>query len=269
MKIAIAAYQNRIAAILESADRLIILESPIRLDSPRQTILLPNQSINILLNHLQREGIQSLICGAATGWQQHWLEANAIQICCWMTGEIDPVIEALANENLDSPHFLMPGCRRRFGWRHGRFHPMSSAQFLSHPINNLGERPMKIGISATGPNLNAVVDPRFGRAEYFIIVDAETLAFEAIPNPALQSAHGAGIQAAQTMHEKKVTHLITGSVGPNAMQTLSAANIKIFQATQGTVEAAVTALKNNALPEISQAGPAHAGMRGGMGRGGR
>jgi len=125
---------------------------------------------------------------------------------------------------------------------------------------------MKIGISASGPNLNAEIDPRFGRAEYFVILDTETMAFEAIPNPALQSAHGAGIQAAQTMHEKGVTHLITGSVGPNAMQTLSAASIKIFQATQGTVEAAVTALKNNALPEISQAGPAHAGMRGG-GRG--
>jgi predicted Fe-Mo cluster-binding NifX family protein len=266
MRIAIAAYQNRIAAILESADRLIILDPPVRVDSSAHLITLTDHSVGALLIHLQRQGVKILICGAVSGWLQHWFEANEIQVCCWMTGEVDQVIEALATEKINSPRFLMPGCRRRFAWQHGHFGQPFPANLTSNSINLKGERPMKIGISASGTDLTAQIDPRFGRAEYFIIVDSETMAFEVISNTALQAAHGAGIQAAQLMHEKGVTHLITGSVGPNAMQTLTAANIKIFQANQGTVEAAVTALKNNTLSEVIQAGPAHAGMRGG-GRG--
>jgi predicted Fe-Mo cluster-binding NifX family protein len=33
---------------------------------------------------------------------------------------------------------------------------------------------MKIGISATGKTLDAEVDPRFGRCQYFIIADIDT-----------------------------------------------------------------------------------------------
>jgi len=39
---------------------------------------------------------------------------------------------------------------------------------------------MRIAISATGPTLDAEVDPRFGRCQYFIIVDPETMEFEAL-----------------------------------------------------------------------------------------
>ena len=41
---------------------------------------------------------------------------------------------------------------------------------------------MKIAISATGTTLDAEVDPRFGRCQYFIIVDPETMQFEALEN---------------------------------------------------------------------------------------
>ena len=41
---------------------------------------------------------------------------------------------------------------------------------------------MKIAILATGPSLDAEVDPRFGRCQHFIIVDPETMQFEAVEN---------------------------------------------------------------------------------------
>ncbi len=128
---------------------------------------------------------------------------------------------------------------------------------------------MKIAITATGADLQAQVDPRFGRAQYFIIIDPETMEFEAIENVSLSAAHGAGIQSGQLMSSKDVTAVITGSVGPNAFQTLTAAGIKIFQSTGGTVELAVKAYKNGQLQPITQFGPAHAGMgmSGGMGMG--
>ena len=124
---------------------------------------------------------------------------------------------------------------------------------------------MKIAISAIGPDLQAQVDPRFGRAQYFIIIDPETMEFESISNTSTDAMHGAGIQSGQLMSSKGVTAIITGRVGPNAHQTLTVAGIKIFQTGAGTVAQAVDAYKKGQLQPITQIGPAHAGM--GMGSG--
>lgn len=128
---------------------------------------------------------------------------------------------------------------------------------------------MKIAITALGPDLQAQVDPRFGRSQYFIIVDPETLQFEAIVNTSINAAHGAGIQSGQLMSQKDISAIITGSVGPNAYQTLTAAGIQIFQSVAGTVAQMIDAFKKGQLQPITQIGPAHAGMggRGGMGGG--
>ena len=77
---------------------------------------------------------------------------------------------------------------------------------------------MKICVSAVANSLDAQLDPRFGRCPYFVIVDLESMQFEAIPNDASGAMGGAGIQAAQTIAGKGVTVLITGNVGPNAFQ---------------------------------------------------
>lgn len=41
---------------------------------------------------------------------------------------------------------------------------------------------MKLAISSTGPELSNLVDPRFGRCRYYVIVDPETMTFSAIEN---------------------------------------------------------------------------------------
>ncbi len=96
---------------------------------------------------------------------------------------------------------------------------------------------MKICITTTGKTLDAPIDPRFGRARYFLFVDPETSALEAVENH--PSAHGAGVQAAQTVAEKEATVVITGSVGPNAHQGLTAAGIKIYIGAKGTAKEAL------------------------------
>jgi len=85
---------------------------------------------------------------------------------------------------------------------------------------------MKIYVSAVANSLDAKVDPRFGRCPYFLVVDSETMQFEAVPNMASGAMGGAGIQAAQTIASKGVKILITGSICPNAFQALSAARVQ-------------------------------------------
>jgi predicted Fe-Mo cluster-binding NifX family protein len=95
---------------------------------------------------------------------------------------------------------------------------------------------MKIAISANGPNLEAEVDPRFGRCQYFVIADPETMAFEAIENANAMSGGGAGISAGQMIAEKGVEAVLTGNCGPNAYQVLSAAGIKVITGASGKVK---------------------------------
>ena len=102
---------------------------------------------------------------------------------------------------------------------------------------------MKICVTSEGDNLDSKVDPRFGRCQYFIIADIDTLAFEAVQNPNTDSMGGAGIQSAQLIAEKEVKAVLTGNVGPNAFQTLQAANINVFTGVSSSVKEAVEKYK--------------------------
>jgi len=82
---------------------------------------------------------------------------------------------------------------------------------------------MKIAVTASTPRLDGPVDPRFGRCPYYLIVDPETMAFEAVENPHVGASSGAGIQAAQLVAGKNVETVLTGSRGPNAFQVLRSA----------------------------------------------
>lgn len=106
---------------------------------------------------------------------------------------------------------------------------------------------MKICVTASGNTLDAPIDPRVGRAAYFIIVDSETMAFEAVSNMATGAMGGAGIQAAQTIASKGVNVLITGNVGPNAFQALGSAGIKIVVGASGTVREVIEKYKRGEL----------------------
>jgi predicted Fe-Mo cluster-binding NifX family protein len=122
---------------------------------------------------------------------------------------------------------------------------------------------MKIAVSAMENSLDSRIDPRFGRCQYFLIVDPETMEFEAVSNKGAAASGGAGIQAAQTVANKGVSVLITGDIGPNAFQTLSAAGIKVITGASGTVREALEQYKSGSLQQASGAtAEIHAGIRG-------
>jgi predicted Fe-Mo cluster-binding NifX family protein len=129
---------------------------------------------------------------------------------------------------------------------------------------------MKVCVTAGAEGLDAPVDPRFGRCPFFVLVDLESMVADSVPNTSAGAAGGAGIQAAQMLANLGAGALITGNIGPNAMQTLSAAGIKVYQHRGGMVRDAVEQFKRGELVALSEAtAPVHAGMAGtGYGRGG-
>jgi predicted Fe-Mo cluster-binding NifX family protein len=125
---------------------------------------------------------------------------------------------------------------------------------------------MKVAVSAAGLSLDSEVDPRFGRCQYLLIVDADSMAFEALENPAVTSPGGAGIQAAQAVVHEGVEAVITGSCGPNAYEVLSAARVDVLDGVSGSVREAVEGYRTGRLKAAAgPSGRAHSGMGPGMG----
>jgi predicted Fe-Mo cluster-binding NifX family protein len=129
---------------------------------------------------------------------------------------------------------------------------------------------MKIAISAMDPNLDSEVDPRFGRSQYFILVDPETMQFESLTNPNLEAPSGAGIITAQLIYNKGASAVITGTIGPKAHQALAAAGVRMLMGVSGTIRDAIESFKAGKLLGDSDAGAGiggGAGTRGGAGMG--
>jgi predicted Fe-Mo cluster-binding NifX family protein len=109
------------------------------------------------------------------------------------------------------------------------------------------EKQMKICITSEGKTLEAKVDSRFGRCQYFIFFDTETEDFQAQENPNAQFPGGAGIQSGQLMASKGIKAVLTGNVGPNAFQTLTAGGIDIYTGVSGSIKEAIEAYKSGKL----------------------
>ena len=127
---------------------------------------------------------------------------------------------------------------------------------------------MKIAVSSSGKDLDSQMDPRFGRCAYFVIVETEDMSFEAFDNENIALGGGAGIQSAQFVSSKGAKAVLTGNCGPNAVQTLSAAHVKVFVGQSGTVREAIERytrgdMKSTTTPNVAD----HYGMGGGAGMG--
>lgn len=114
---------------------------------------------------------------------------------------------------------------------------------------------MKVIVSSTGEGIEADMDPRFGRCQYFVVVDTDSMTAETHPNPGAAASGGAGFQAAQFCSDTGASAVISGSFGPNAFNTLREAGIKMYPADGGKIKDLVEALKRGELKEMEQAGP--------------
>ncbi len=97
---------------------------------------------------------------------------------------------------------------------------------------------MKVCITAKGNTLDSEVDPRFGRCQFFLIIETDTLEFNIINNNGGASS-GAGVHAAQLMVDNKVAAALSGAFGPKASAVLEAANIEMITNITGIVEEAI------------------------------
>ncbi len=93
----------------------------------------------------------------------------------------------------------------------------------------------RIAITARGAEgLAAPLDPVFGRAAVFLIVDRESKeVVSTVVNPFKESDQGAGTGAAALMHEAGAGAVISGQFGPKAFQAMSRFDIEMWNAPEG------------------------------------
>ena len=122
---------------------------------------------------------------------------------------------------------------------------------------------MKVAISSIGKDLDSLIDPRFGRCAYFLMVETDDMGFEVFDNQSTALGGGAGIQSAQFINSKGAKVVITGNCGPNAVQTLAAAGIEVFLGNTGIVGEALQKFKNKELTSTNVANaPEYSGLAG-------
>ncbi|QZT37629.1 dinitrogenase iron-molybdenum cofactor biosynthesis protein [Halosquirtibacter xylanolyticus] len=94
---------------------------------------------------------------------------------------------------------------------------------------------MKIVITSMSDSLTSTFDRRFGRAAWFCILDTEDEAIRFIPNEHVNASNGAGLKAAETMGELKVTKVISGDFGPKAKQLLDKFGIQMVMMDEADI----------------------------------
>lgn len=107
---------------------------------------------------------------------------------------------------------------------------------------------MKVALSSTGKTLDSQLDQRFGRAAFFLIVDTVSDGMTVIDNSEnVQASHGAGLQSAQNVVNSGATVVITGNVGPKALNVLQRASIELKTGASGTCRECLHAFKTGSL----------------------
>ena len=118
---------------------------------------------------------------------------------------------------------------------------------------------MKIAIPVDGKSMETGICQSFGRTPYYLIYDTESKESIFLDNSAVASQGGAGIKAAQTIVDNKVSALLTPRCGENAAEVIKAANIKLYKTFNDSIKDNIDALNEGKLSLLEDI---HAGFHG-------
>lgn len=231
MKVAIATDQGYVSAHLGRCPSYTIYDVVGGKVQQREEIDNPGHQPGFLPGYLSERGVNVIIAGGMGPRAQGLFSQNHITTVLGIQGPVDEIITKFITQELETGKDLCD-------------HDHSYGECADHAQISPSQQIQgsKICITAQGPELDSEVDPRFGRAPYFLIVNPDTLEFEVLANDSKDMAHGAGIQTAQLIAGKKVSAVLTGQCGPKAQQVLDAAGIQIIGGITGKARDAVESL---------------------------
>lgn len=106
---------------------------------------------------------------------------------------------------------------------------------------------MKVVLAADGNSLESNIAKRFGHADYYLIVDTESLSFEAVENPGHSDNHA----IIQKIAERGVDMFIVGNIGPHAFEIINSLGLKVGLLRKSTAREAIDKLLSNDLEMLN------------------
>lgn len=230
MKVAISTDQGYVSAHFGRCQAYTIVEIKEGQVLSREEILNPGHQPGFLPEYLSGKGVNCIIAAGMGPRAQGLFAQKNIETVIGVQGPVDEVIQKFIKQELEVGDDLC-------GHKHGLEEHYPYGRHAEYTLQQPG---IKICITSKGKDLDAEVEPNFGRARHFIILDPETMDFEVIDNPNIESTHGAGIQTAQLISKKNVGSLLTGNCGPNAQRVLQSSGIKLITGVTGKVKDALS-----------------------------
>lgn len=227
MKVAISTDRDYVSAHFGRCPAYTIVEVQEGKVLSKEEIPNPGHQPGFLPEYLSKMGVNCIIAGGMGPRAQTLFAQKNIETVIGVQGPVEEAIEKFINQELEAGQDL---CNHRHG------HPSFDhhTENISRPTGN------KICITSKGEALESEIDPNFGRARYFLIVNPESLDAEAVENPNSEAAQGAGIQSAQLISSKMVRTVLTGNCGPNAQRILEASGIRVVTGISGKVKDALS-----------------------------
>jgi len=111
MRIVVPIWNNKVSPVLDTASRLLVLDTDIDNRISRSEVFLDEQDISRRCFCIQKLGVDVLICGAISRSFSDLLAANDIRLIPGISGDIEEILLAFFAGTLDQRKFLMPGCR--------------------------------------------------------------------------------------------------------------------------------------------------------------
>lgn len=245
MLVALTVWNDQVATVADFCQRLRLVEVVQGTVVARREIDAPGKDASLWCIRLATEGVSTLICGAITRHLGRQLDSHGVTVIDGCSGQADEVLAAWQAGTLDQPQWRLPGCHR---WRGGRpCHPRRKP-----PQATTGNPTMRVAISSTGTDLDAALDPRFGRTRHLVVCATDSEAVTHHENPtAVNAEHGAGIRTAEFVAGLGVQAVISGAVGPKAMQVLRAAGITAYASSATSARAALAELRDGKLRAVT------------------
>ena len=246
MRIAIPVWKERVSPVFDVAKHLLVVDIEDSAEVARELKTVTEDQLTDRAQYLADLGVEILICGAISRSLELILGARGVGVIPKFCGTAEEILQAFLCGTISNRRFLMPGCEV---WRR-------DCQSLSDGYKDqMKDRsmPLRSAIRSGGPEFTSQVDPRFGRAKYLIVLDTENGEFRALDNSQnVNAPQGAGIRAARKVISESVEAVVTGHVGPKALEALESARIQVYCGASGTANDALQQLKSGQLKTPSR-----------------
>jgi len=117
MKVAIPHWQGRVSPVFDVAARVLVVDIDGGVERARQEVVFDDEEPQRRAARLTETGADVLICGAISKPLELAIAATGIEVIPQTCGDVERVLAAFIEGQLDQDAFLMPGCcgrRRQF-----------------------------------------------------------------------------------------------------------------------------------------------------------